>query len=83
MRFVAKDEGHNEEKQRTPFVKAAPAPMSHTTNPTERQKLAYVRELKEAGYQCASEQLRRGLPDVAFPDDCFLPPHVRAERGPP
>jgi hypothetical protein len=62
---------------------SSPAPLFHATNRDERRKLRYARQLKEAAYQFAAEQLRRGVPDVVFPDDCFLPPHVRTERGPP
>jgi hypothetical protein len=61
----------------------SPAPRFHATHPAERQKLAYARELKEAAYRIAAEKLRRGILDVVFPDDCFLPPHVRTKRGPP
>jgi hypothetical protein len=61
----------------------SPAPLFHATHPVERQKLTYARELKEAAYRFAAEQLRRGNLDVVFPDDCFLPPHVRPKRGPP
>lgn len=61
----------------------SPAPLFHATRPAERRKLRYARDTKEAAYQLAAERLRRGLPDVNFPDDCFLPPHVRTKRGPP
>ena len=64
----------------------SPAPLFHASSPQERQKLRFAREIKEASYQFAAERLRRGLPDVVFPEDCFLPPHVqsrRGQRGPP
>jgi REP element-mobilizing transposase RayT len=61
----------------------SPAPLFHATNDVERRKLRNARELKEAAYQFAAERLRRGVIDSVFPDDCFLPPHVRTERGPP
>jgi Transposase IS200 like len=61
----------------------SPAPLFHACNPQERQKLRLARELKEASYQFAAERLRRGLPDVVFPENCFLPPHVQSQRGPP
>jgi REP element-mobilizing transposase RayT len=61
----------------------SPAPLFHATSDVERRKLRFARELKEAAYRFAAEQLRRGILDVVFPEDCFLPPHVRAKRGPP
>ena len=61
----------------------SPAPLFHARNREERQKLVYARETKEAAYQFAAQQLRRGLHDVVFPDDCFLPSHVKAQRARP
>ncbi len=61
----------------------SPAPLFHASSPNERRRLRAARELKEAAYQFAAERLRRGLKHVAFPEDCFLPPHVRTQRGPP
>jgi hypothetical protein len=63
--------------------KPSPAPLFHATNRDERRKLLHARVLKEAAYRFAAQRLSRGLPDVVFPNDCFLPPHVRAQRGPP
>lgn len=48
-----------------------PAPLFHATNPAERQKLAYARELKEVAYRFAAEQLGRGILDIVFPTIVF------------
>ena len=60
----------------------SPAPLFHASSPKERQKLRLARELKEASYQFAAERLRRGLPNVVFPENCFLTPARPSPTGP-